>query len=130
MTETYLEEIYTVACTCNSGDTYQTKDGPGYLEFLTVLEAIMKVFVIASHCFIIAQPYKATKAAFKMHQQCILNLYHVNYADQFGEIVVKDDDASALSKRRMIVLKKVNYYIPIAQCTLNFDRVLMMILNC
>ncbi|XP_019855415.1 PREDICTED: uncharacterized protein LOC109584207 [Amphimedon queenslandica] len=93
VTEAYLEELYTVACTFNSGDMYQTKDGPGCLEFLTVLEAIMK-------------PYKATKAAFEMHQQYIIKLYHANYADQFGEIVMKDDDASALSTRRIIVLKK------------------------
>ena len=41
-----MEQIYTLACTLMIETEPMTniKDGYGYLEFFTVLEAIMKVF--------------------------------------------------------------------------------------
>ena len=41
-----MEQIYTLACTLKIGKepVEKTEGGHGYLEFLTTLEAIMKVF--------------------------------------------------------------------------------------
>ena len=41
-----MEQIYTLACTLKIGSesVADIKDGHGYLEFLTALEAVMKVF--------------------------------------------------------------------------------------
>ena len=50
-----MEQIYTLACTLKIGSesVADIKDGHGYLEFLTALEAVMKVFN-AQHWLIIS----------------------------------------------------------------------------
>uniref|UniRef100_A0A1X7UPY7 RyR/IP3R Homology associated domain-containing protein n=2 Tax=Amphimedon queenslandica TaxID=400682 RepID=A0A1X7UPY7_AMPQE len=81
LTEHDLELIYTLASRIMVGDVavHEDVEGPGYLEFLTTLEAVIK-------------PCKSSGVPIKFHQRHIMKLFCANYVDHFGKILMKDKE--------------------------------------